>query len=268
MISFVFYACESRLENLLQAIRFLENREKQIEKEIIVVWQDRGPEIKNTKCFKLNLDSYCKPIQCNFGVKQANYDLVALLDSDRILPINYFYDHGKKLKRGEFLTTTHLFKLNKDYTDEEIEKCNFKFVTDIRSQKNEIRKKNLFSGNTLFHKNDYLDCGGMDESFIGYGYADNDMTRTVEFSGHKSLFVNYAEIHLSHRRSVNFQGEDVSQFKILSMTNLIRYCLKWKIKEEMAEKMIQEIYNNIRKFPSNQQKPFLELFKRKFGLYF
>ena len=59
-------------------------------------------------------------------------------------------------------------------------------------------KKNLFSGNTIFYKQDYLDCGGMDESFVGYGFADNDMNLNVISKGYKAVWLNDLEIHLNH----------------------------------------------------------------------
>jgi len=268
MISFVFYACESRLQNLLQTLRFLEKREKEIKKEIIVVWQDAGPSIKNAKCFNLKMNSYNKPKQCNFGVKQAQYPLVALLDSDRILPKNYFAEQSAFMLKGHFVTTTNLFKLVKDYEDSDIENYNYKYIAEARSQKNEIKKKNLFSGNTLFWKEDYWSCDGMDEKYVGYGYADNDMTKTIESAGHKPFFVNFGELHLSHKRSINFEGQEIENFKILSMTNLIRYCNKWKIKDDLAEKMIDETCKSIKRFPTNTHKPFIQQYKTRYGLHF
>ena len=122
MISFVFYTCLERIENLKQTLRLLDFNEPNLtDKEIIVVFQNKGTQIDG-KIYDMNLDSYHKPKMCNFGVKKSNYELVALMDSDRVLPKNYFYENMISIKKKQMITTTHFHNLKTEYTDDEIKK--------------------------------------------------------------------------------------------------------------------------------------------------
>lgn len=76
--------------------------------EVILMCNDRSDEefnIPNYKIFNLNLDTYNKPLLCNFGVDKAKFDVVALLDSDRILPIRYFENKAKILRKKQFASS-------------------------------------------------------------------------------------------------------------------------------------------------------------------
>ena len=236
MISFVFYFSSKRLDNLHQTLRFLKNRDNLDEHEVILVCNDEitsNFSIPNYKIINLNLQSYNKPKMCNIGVYEASNRIVALLDSDRILPKNYFKHNSKKLNSKEFISTTNLIKLIKDYSDEEIEQNKFEYFEDTKSKKGEILKKNLFSGNTLFFKQDYLDCGGMDESFIGYGFADNDMTLNVISKGYRAIWLKDLEVHLHHNIEFLYENKIINEeveFKKVSRANLNKFIEKWNYK--------------------------------------
>ena len=104
MISFVFYFSSRRIDNLRQTLRFLSKNENLKDKEVILVCNDSVQDdflLPNYKLYNLNLDTYNKPNLCNFGVSKANCDIVALLDSDRILPFGYFEDIAKKIRRKQ-----------------------------------------------------------------------------------------------------------------------------------------------------------------------
>lgn len=236
MISFVFYFSSKRLDNLNQTLRFLKNRENLDENEVVLVCNDEinsNFSIPNYKIINLNLQSYNKPKMCNVGISEASNKIVALLDSDRILPANYFKNNAKKLNSKEFISTTNLIKLIKDYSDEEIEQNKFEYFEDAKSKKGEILKKNLFSGNTLFFKQDYLDCGGMDESFVGYGFADNDMTLNVISKGYKAIWLKDLEMHLNHNVEFLYENKIINEeieFKKVSRANLNKFIEKWNYK--------------------------------------
>jgi len=236
MISFVFYFSSKRLDNLHQTLRFLKNRENLDKNEVILVCNDEinsNFSIPNYRIINLNLQSYNKPKMCNVGVSEASNEIVALLDSDRILPENYFKNNAKKLNSKEFISTTNLIKLIKDYSDEEIEQNKFEYFEDTKSKKGEILKKNLFSGNTLFFKQDYLDCGGMDESFVGYGFADNDMTLNVISKGYRAIWLKDLEVHLHHNIEFLYENKIINEeieFKKVSRANLNKFIEKWNCK--------------------------------------
>jgi predicted glycosyltransferase involved in capsule biosynthesis len=238
MISFVFYFSGERLDNLEQTLRFLNKNEDLKNKEVILVCNDRieteasneyrGPKYK---LFNLKLKSYMKPKMCNFGVDKATHDIVALLDGDRILPNRYFEKNAKKLNKKEFISTLVLHKLLGDYNDKDIELKNYEYVEELKSKTCQHHKKNLFSGNTLFYKKDYLDSGGMDESFVGYGYADNDMTMNIVSKGYTVKWNNDIELHLNHSKSFLYKShliEKPADFEKISRSNLEKLKHKWK----------------------------------------
>lgn len=234
MISFIFYFSSKRIENLRQTLRFLKKRENLNNSEVILVCNENINEdfdLPNYRILNLELSSYQKPKMCNIGVLEASNEIIALLDSDRILPYKYFEKNAKKIKPKQFLSTTKLFKLIKDYTDEDIELNNFEYIEDEKSKRGSYLKKNLFSGNTMFFKKDYLDCEGMDEDFIGYGFADNDMSIKVSSRNYKILWLNEMELHLHHEAEFLYQNEIINneiKFKKISHGNLNNLIKKWQ----------------------------------------
>lgn len=237
MISFVIYYHSSRVGNLEQTLRFLERREPELvgKAEIVLICQDecRPPITKfRIKQFDLNLSRYLKPVMCNHGVRNAKYQKIVLLDSDRILPAGYFTRNTALMTPKQVITTECLFSLDKDYTDEEIESGNVSKHDDFRSKTNELRRKNMFSGNTILWKNDYLSCG-MDESFVGYGYADNDMTEAMKNLGCDQIFLHEEELHLNHPKTIHYDKELAARsFKIIAAINAAKYLVKWNKKAD------------------------------------
>lgn len=262
MISFVFYTCSARIDNLTQTVRILQNREKYLNKEIIIVYQDGGPELPNTITFNLGMDTYQKPKMCNFGVYSAKNSIVALLDSDRILPYNYFENISNIIKKNDFHTSETIMVVDKEISDNQIENFNFDYFTESRSKSDELVMKNMFSGNTVFLKDDYFLLGGMDESFIGYGYADTDMTKKAMNKKMKFHFHKINEIHLYHSKEIFYRGEILKDFKILSAINILKYCLKWKIKDEKITTVCNEVLKRMDFYPTDLQNEFKKMYKK------
>lgn len=80
------------------------------------------------------------------------------------------------------------------------------------------------------HRKDYLAVGGMDESFVSYGFADNDMVENCLSKGLKFIFRDELEIHLYHESFVMIDGERVprSRFRAYTLLNGLKFCRKWK----------------------------------------
>jgi hypothetical protein len=271
MISFVTYFSSTRLSNLLQTIRFLEKRENLLlDGELVIVCQDRCPSIstnfKSYKHFNLELDEYRKPYMCNFGIRNATHETIALIDSDRILPHNYFHKSLQLLKPNMAITATNLYRLEKPYTDQEIELGNTKRKPDFKSVLNEGGCKNLFAGNTLMKKSDYLKWGGMDEEFVGYGFADMDMTTSAINQGCVPLYLKEEELHLYHQRDIRWEGKPISSdtFRIITATNALRYCIKWgTTPDEKMKEILKKVDDHIDDFPTSLRE---EYESKKIGL--
>lgn len=233
MISFVYYFHTSRTENLRQSLRMLFKREKVVGEVILVCNDQSDEEFEGCRLYNMNLSTYQKPKMCNLGVSLASHGVVAILDSDRVLPEGYFGSVLETMKRGQFVSCLNMWNLEDKCTDEKIDQGDFDYLPEERSEGWEIRRKNLFSGNTTFFKDDYLSAGGMDESFVGYGFADNDMTLNVIRKGFSPTWRPETELHLYHEKTVLERGRMVGfdEYKRTSQSNLCRFLKKWKMKE-------------------------------------
>lgn len=233
-LSFVIIYCPERLSNLIQMLRLLARRNSGLlDEQVVLVSDTSHPPIdhpfRNCRYVDLHLDTYWKPRMTNEGVKQATNDVIALLDCDRVLPVNYFADHLASISRGTILTTKYLFNLNRPCSDEEIESTST--TPDHRSLDNTCRRKNLFAGNTLMFREDYWSMGGYDERYVGYGYADTDMTRTAMTSGYNIEYTEESEYHLHHDNYYRWRGVVVDKqvHWAIAAINALNYCLKWRL---------------------------------------
>jgi hypothetical protein len=217
-----------RLDNLLQTLRFFCKRES-FEFEIILVCQDlKNTKIdlsfidKNYKIIDVNSKFYCRSKFINIGVANSNSEILILLDSDRILPENYFTRICKNLKENQCVTTEKLYSLDCEVSDEEIEENNLDLTKSFRCIYNQMHRRGTFSGNTVLYKRLFLKSGGMDESFVGYGYQDIDMAQSMIHLGARHGFLDDQEIHLYHG------GKNADQI-YQCVKNGIKYCKKWQL---------------------------------------
>lgn len=231
LVSFVFYYHSTRTDNLGQTLRLLARREPDIlpHSELVLVCQDRGdtpdhsfPAVKH---INLGREAYNKPLMNNLGVREASGDVIVLLDSDRVLPHGYFTRQVCSVQPRQCISTTELWKLKRPATDAEIDALSVPREPDYRTKTNEMHTKNMFSGNTVMRKADYLAAGGMDESFEGYGYNDTDFTQTM--TKHGAVFVWTADLELHLHHPPGLQGRAMIESNV---RNGIRYCNKWRLK--------------------------------------
>lgn len=241
--SFVIAFASPRLDNLLQTLRFLVlNHAETIKNcELVSICQDSCDlevyGFKRHQQHNLNVECMQLPHLTNFGVAQCTSDKIIVLESDRILPNGYFAQVIEQLAPGVQITARNVLKLDKPYTDEEIISGSFQFKSEPRTETNEIGTRNMWSGNTAFMKPDFEKAGKMDEEYKGYGWADNDMTATMEKAGVKSIFRTETELHLWHPGATYGKGDQEKMF----IDNGTRFCKKWNkpiplwLRERMAE---------------------------------
>jgi hypothetical protein len=90
----------------------------------------------------------------------------------------------------------------------------------------------------VFWRDDFFEADLMDEGYIGYGWADSDMTNKMNEIGVKSIFRHETELHLWHPS----QTYGKTNQKRLFINNGIRYCRKWGI--EYPDWFKEEIENH------------------------
>lgn len=267
MASFIILYNSKRLDNLGQTLRFLKNREEGLldTSELILACQDSSEQIdspfKNTRQINLGWDSYRKTKMTNMAVQQSTQDILVLLDSDRVLPKNYFTNNIAKIKKGQIVTTECLFKVCEPYPDDKIDTKNIGRMPDFRSKECAGRKKNLFAGNTILYKSDYWDMGGYDEQFDSYGFADTDLSRTAVEKGYEIVFNQDEELHLWHKLEISWKGEEISvdQFQIIVGINALKYLAKWKLRIDHGIYTLMGIITELWDiYPKELQEEYLE----------
>jgi hypothetical protein len=233
VLSFVFYFHSRRTENLRQSLRLLSRREESIGEVVLVCNDSTDEEFEGCRLYNMGLKNYEKPRMCNFGVSKAKFEVVALLDSDRVLPAGHFGRVESMIGPGKLFSCGRILCLDTSYSDDDIESGRFGYEVEEKSRGWEVRRKNLFSGNTTFMKADYLSAGGMDERFVGYGFADNDMTYNVLHRGMEAVWVEGDELHLHHERETMESGEMVGfdRYRETSQRNLCRFLRKWGMRD-------------------------------------
>jgi predicted glycosyltransferase involved in capsule biosynthesis len=224
-------------------LRFLERREFIFPIcDVLLICQD---QIDNNgidyPIVNLDMLTFNKSIMANRAVALAKTDKIVLLDGDRILPKNYFTTELINLQKRTMTTPLYHYKINSAVSDEQIEAgvCSltpdFRYVATLDFAKH-LSTKGLFSGNTILFKKDYEECGGMDESFEGYGFSDTDFMFTV-IKKHIRLNVTFdKELHLWHP---NMHSKD--DFSALNTKNGLKFCKKWDIVPTSGRLM--ELYN-------------------------
>lgn len=263
MISFIIIFHPKRLDNLKQTLHFLKQRENS-DIEVILCCQTYikyfDSPFNNTKFINLESNTYLKPKMTNIGVKAAQNDIIVLLDSDRVLPTNYFTNTCSQLNPNEIITTKNLYYVLNKYNNAQIESGLIKKISDFRSEKNESMKKNLFSGNTIMWKSDYLRIGGYDENFAGYGFADNDMTKNALENGLTPIFLEENELHLYHDDLFDFNNQLLSraEYKIICAINGLKYFNKWQLKFDLAmEEFINIVNINLSRYKTSHVNEFI-----------
>jgi hypothetical protein len=278
MLGFIIIFHPCRVDNLRQTIRFLERRESL--DELVLVCQTGCDPIPNRfhtyQHINLGSGTYWKARMTNRGAEVAKSDILVLLDSDRILPHGYFTRNALLMSPNEIITTKYLWKLSRPYTDAEIESDHVEKNIEFRSEGNLAYCRNLFAGNTMIRKSDYWRLGGYDESYQGYGFADNDMTMKALKIGLNVVFLEEVERHLYHDLGFDWQGviANSSVKDVLMALNAMNYFLKWGLlPDDDTYRLLQNVEASLNSIPSDlhdtfvRRKFLLEKMQKKFKVF-
>ncbi len=193
--------------------------------QVLVVVQDsmhlsfRNP---NIRVLNLNMPYFSKAKMVNRSVEAADRRLLIMLDGDRILPSNYFTNQLRSHHPGQIITTRRLYKLARLYDIASIERGDVIKHEDFRDPANTPGKKNLFSGNVIMTKDDFLRAGGMDEAYTNYGCADLDFSMQVEKVGLTPVYTEDEELHLWHKVDMTQRA-----FELVNCKSVLQFCRKW-----------------------------------------
>jgi hypothetical protein len=226
-ISFLIFCDSSRVDNLHQVLRFLARREKSLigRAEFVVICQDQidpAPLPLPVRIVNLRLPEFNKPVMVNAAVREASADVIVILDGDRILPEGYFADALGRHRPGLIQCPERLYKLDKSYSDAEIESGLVVKNEDFRTVEAVPGRKNAFSGMAIMGRGDFLAVGGMDESMVNYGCSDTDFTMTCLRYGLEIVYSEDDELHLWHRVNMSYE-----KFFLINLKSVCRFCRKW-----------------------------------------
>ncbi len=240
--SFVIGFHTARADNLLQTLRFLTQSHEEVVKEsqLVTVCQDtcdnltlemQAELVTLQEKFKgfdhsdLKITEMMLPFVTNHGVERTASDKIIILESDRLLTKGYFSTVINQMEKGLSITTRNMRKLKAPATDADIRAGKYEFNPEARSEGNQIGIRNMWSGNTAIWKADYYEAGRMDEEYVGYGWADSDMTNRMASIGVKSVFRDEMEIHLWHPPATYGETDQ----KRLFISNGIKFCKRWGV---------------------------------------
>lgn len=240
LASFIICFHTRRIDNLLQTLRFLARHDPKVvaESEVFLMCQDRCGRIDTqfgkTHLFNMQITEMQKNKLLNEGARQASANNLIILDSDRILPQHYFQNTLDKLKSGVIISAETLWQLDHAVSDRDIIQGLFSYRVENKSKENRILSRGVTAGNFAIKRDDFWKCGGMDETYTGYGFEDQDFAKQLQKNNIRTIWIPAVELHLYHEKLTY----GVVDQKMLFFENARRYCKKWK--EPLPEQLQKE----------------------------
>lgn len=177
---------------------------------------------------------YCWADTLNTGVKAAKHPFVFYFDADRIVSTD-FLTRGLdilQVKDG-FVFAKKLFsvKLNLDEEDLRMVRDYPMGHTDLLIGDHrtldplDMGRKNPFAGGVGFRRETFLEYGGFDPRFVGWGYPDYDFFMNVHRRAPHAFYpLDAVELHQHHGYSVTKR-----ELELQNLWNCAQYVRKWEI---------------------------------------
>lgn len=183
--------------------------------EILVVEESQNKEInlgrhlnnQIIRYFFIKGGEFFNKSKCiNLGVMNSKYDLINMNDVDMIMPKDYLFKYCKRMLNCD------MCYMSKDiyYLDRVPENNSF----DWNGKRwTDGRKWDYAGGNFMVKKKCFIDVGGFDEQFCGYGGEDGDfyvrIQKLLKFDRGRSL--DYPLLHMPHsnKEHINKENNDI-----------------------------------------------------------
>ena len=241
---------------------------------------DEHSDIKLTDfdiiCVKRKNNDFNWAAMWNAAISIAKFENILYLDSDRILPKNYLNKVILQLQDNKFIYSKFLFRLHKF--------CKLEMVKKIRDNPYKYKDfwyvdgrmphppnlevlsfgKNPMSGNTAFTKKTWIETGGIDPSFNGWGFPDTDYYFRMLKIGMNFEIIDCAELHLYHDYAV-----DKKIFKLMNLWNAHKLATKFNIEldEDIKSQMERCNVTRIVMSECKTMSEFLNIFNKKRLIY-
>lgn len=180
--------------------------------EVIVIEQGESPTIKEIT-MSLNIaGDFTRAELINTGVSIAKKDKILICDSDILLSYDSILATANLLENVDFVKPhcTKLKNLSKPL------ECFNDFESLLSSKELEYRSKTTLCGTAFaIRKNIFIELGGFDENFVGWGEEDHALSWGV--ISKKYLAYDGEAIHLFHEKAKNNRQNTEHLKSILTM---------------------------------------------------
>ena len=133
----------------------------------------------------------------NSGVQQSSSDISVIIDADNFIPINQIHNAIRVAKRRDALVKP--FKTFGYLTEDSTKKFyEFYPFSDIDPEYIDPPQEDFTGGAYVIKRSLWLELGGMDEGFIGWGAEDDAFHLLCKNSGVPTIYVEGYDYHLYH----------------------------------------------------------------------
>lgn len=191
-------------------------------------------------------DFFCWAESINNGVGLASEEIVFYVDSDRIVPKDWFSRCHSLLSsdKNRFFYPSRLYSLKNHVGVESLRHIRDNvgsnesaLVPDHRQDDPTVYgRKNPFSGCVAFGKSAFVDCGGFDRRFVGWGYPDYDFMMKAKTRGFPAIPIDASELHQKHDYAV-----DRKAFRMHNLYNLRQYVEKWNLPRDHLDRAADSV---------------------------
>ncbi len=135
----------------------------------------------------------------------ANTDIVAVWDTDALVTYTQIYEATYNILQGctlSFPFNGQIVMLSEQMSTNTRKETNFEYLRHLRLTSFLGRK--LCGGAYFVHRLRYLQCGGENEHFTGWGPEDAERLHRVKILGHQVAWTQDGQLyHLYHPRGTN-----------------------------------------------------------------